>query len=173
MVNIEIKSDRQYGLLNDIVDLDIIWQINNFDYIDDEKDIIEAIENLKSLHGIKTQLLYIGDEILYGALGINHILKFEGREVLLLYDSIEQHLEQVNKIEEGFSVPYDDENIVSTGIFTNGSPVYNVYKTDLVFLSKWREQLKQSASKYKMSDEYKEYDEIGIVEYFGFEEDVD
>lgn len=171
MIKIMIKSDREYELLNGIINLDMIWQVNKLDDIYEEKILVEAIENLKSLHHMKSQLVCITDEILVDSLGIKPILELDGREILLLYDSIEQHLEEANRILTGISVPYDDENVVSTVLFTNNTPVYNVYKTDLMFLCEWKEQIKEMVVEYMLSDEYEEYSRIGIIEYLGFEED--
>lgn len=42
MVKIMIKSDKEYELLNDIIDVDTIWGINTLDAIAEQKILIEA-----------------------------------------------------------------------------------------------------------------------------------
>lgn len=157
-----IKIEKEHlKLLNEIINLDVYWEIENFENFEDEDDLVYTFYRLELLKSIKDKLIALEDRLHYDVLYQDIELNVD--ECVLLEGVVKHYVERY----EEDSI--DGQDVVNVGIWITGAPVFNVYKEDMPFLI----QLLNTLNKItELNDlENAPGSGISVSEYFGLDEE--
>lgn len=162
-------NEDELELLNKIVDLETHFCVECLECFESEDDFVDTLYRLRRLNSIKTSLVCLGDELDCEFDYATNTLDCD--ECKILKELIGEHINRSESNIKGKNRYGEDSSVVDTGVWSTGSPVYNIYIEDIPFLKRLNDALGEIIS-FSKTDNYPSPGTT-IYEYLGLDDEED